>query len=539
MNDAVRSARLHAAPTLAPDTTSGFRSMPPDLLAQSCKRVVIAAMVFALMWLVTILLPLLDLIDDPTFPTPGYAVAGSGLAISIAMTLTAGRLHDRPELLLNVGLGFEVVTAFLVGVLRFWVLPAGAEPTVATAGVSWIVVVILVYPSIAPNTPTKILIASVLAASMDPVGIGVAKIRGLDVGATTAYHIQWFLPNYIAAVLAVIPAKIIARLSREVRHARELGSYRLENVIGRGGMGEVHRATHRLLARPAAIKLIRPEFLSSRGSTESVVVERFKREAQAAAELRSPNTIELYDFGVAADGTFYFVMEMLDGVDLETLVEEYGPIPAERAVYLVRQAALSLGEAHAHGLVHRDVKPSNIHTTRMGLALDFVKVLDFGLVKALGSRQEVKLTAPQVATGTPAFMAPEVALAEEADARADLYSLGCVAYWLLTGHLVYEADSPVKMMYRHIEGTPDPPSNRTELPIPPELDAIVLACLEKKPENRPESATDLIRLLDSVPFPEPWTDERAAQWWGRHHPHEASGEYCEPQMLAPALTAAS
>jgi len=538
MNDTTPSTRLHAAHTPGSGATSGFHSLPADVLAQSCKRVGIAGMIFALMWAVAIVLNLVGMTEGP-FPHPGYLVSAIGLVMSVAMVFVAGALHDRPRLLLDIGLGFEVATAFLAGLLRFWVLPEAIEPTVTTAGVSWIVVVILVYPSLAPSTPGKILAASLLAASMDPVGVGIAKLRGLEVAASAASHIQWFLPNYIAAILAVIPAKIIAGLSQQVGRARELGSYRLENVIGRGGMGEVHRATHRLLARPAAIKLIRPEFLNSSGNDQSVVVERFKREAQAAAELRSPNTIELYDFGIAADGTFYYVMEMLDGPDLESLVERYGPVPAERAGFLARQAALSLGEAHMHGLIHRDVKPSNIHATRMGLTLDFVKVLDFGLVKALNSPQEIKLTAPEVATGTPAFMAPEVALAEEPDARADLYSLGCVIYWLLTGQLVYEADNPIKMMYRHIDGTPQPPSARTELPIPQELDAIVLALLEKKPENRPAGATEFIRALDAVPFPEPWTDERARQWWGRHHPHEPSGEYCEPKMLAPALTAAS
>ena len=190
-----------------------------------------------------------------------------------------------------------------------------------------------------------------------------------------------------------------------------------------------------------------------------------------------------------------------------------------------------------HGLVHRDIKPGNIHTTRMGLSLDFVKVLDFGLVKALDSRQEIKLTAPDVATGTPAFMAPEVALGDEADARADIYSLGCVGYWLLTGQLVYESDSAVKMMYRHIEGDPVPPSSRTELPIPQELDALILACLGKKPDDRPNDAREVIRMLDAVSLPQPWTEANASQWWEHNYPHERSGEYCAPQILAPAFSA--
>jgi serine/threonine-protein kinase len=536
MTDTLPSTRLHAVRTPATRSGGTSGSLPPDILSQSCKRVGIAALVFAAMFTVAIVLNLL-VVDDAAFPFPGYLVAGIGVVMSLAMTFVAGALHDRPELLLNIGLGFEVAVAFLAGLLRFWVVPASTDPTLATAGVSWIVVVILLYPSIAPNTPTKILIASLLAASMDPAGIAIAKLRGLDVSLSAMNHIQWFLPNYLAAILAVIPSKIIVSLSREVRSARELGSYRLEDVIGRGGMGEVHRATHRLLARPAAIKLIRPEILQSSGDVQSVVIERFKREARAAAELRSPHTIELYDFGVANDGTFYYVMELLDGLDLETLVEKYGPIPAERAVHLLRQTCLSLGEAHMHGLVHRDIKPGNIHTTRMGLSLDFVKVLDFGLVKALDSRQEIKLTAPDVATGTPAFMAPEVALGDEADARADIYSLGCVGYWLLTGQLVYESDSAVKMMYRHIEGDPVPPSSRTELPIPQELDALIMACLGKKPDDRPDDAREVIRMLDAVSLPQSWTEANASQWWERNYPHERSGEYCAPQILAPAFSA--
>jgi serine/threonine-protein kinase len=310
-----------------------------------------------------------------------------------------------------------------------------------------------------------------------------------------------------------------------VTQARELGSYQLGELLGRGGMGEVYAARHRMLARPAAIKLIRPESIGAGNSDAArLVIQRFRREAQAAALLRSPHTISLYDFGVTDEGTFYYVMELLEGFDLDTLVKRFGPVPASRAVYLLRHACHSLGEAHARGLVHRDVKPSNIFTCRLGLSVDFVKVLDFGLVKHQRDSahgQTVLLTQPNVTTGTPAFMAPEMALGEEVDARADIYALGCVGYWLLTGRLVFEADTPVKMMLQHIQSEPAPPSRVSELPIPPELDRILVQSLSKKPADRPKDTNAIACMLAEVPLRDPWTRERAEEWWESHAPASA------------------
>ena len=523
--------------------SGGLSSLPPDVLSQSCKRVGTAAIVFAAVWAIYMVLPLV--LQDPetypfalVFPMPGYLVCGVGVVVSIGMAFVAGRLHDRPQLLLTLGLGFEVFSAFLLGFLNFWLLDviSQAGGSTASLGVSWIVLIILVYPAIAPNTPARILVASLLAASMDPLGLLIALASGAQLDVSLASLMNWFLPTYIAAFLAVIPANIISSLSRKVKHARDLGSYRLEEVLGRGGMGEVHRATHRMLARPAAIKLIRPDVLASGGDMQSVVIERFKREASAAAELRSPHTIELYDFGVSADGTFYYVMELLDGLDLESLVTKHGPVPPERAIHFLRQMSLSLGEAHMHRLIHRDIKPANVYASRLGLSVDFIKILDFGLVKALGTPQDVKLTAPEMTTGTPAYMAPEVAFGEDVDARADVYSLGCVTYWLLTGQLVFEAESPVKMMYRHIQEDPIPPSQRTELEIPQALDDLIMSALEKRPEDRPAHASEFGDRLREIGDIEPWTDERARQWWERHCPTAPVGEACEPRMLAPALS---
>lgn len=519
-------------------STGRWLSLPTELLEQSCKRVGIASLVFASLWALAIIMANVvarfvetPLLFEATWPMPGNVIAVIGLVLSVVMIFVAGSLHRRPNLLLDLGLGFEVLTAFLFGLLHMWVPPVGGQ------GVSWIVVVILVYPAIAPNTPGKIFLASILAASMDPVGYGIANLRGVEASWTTMETIWVFFPNYICALLAVIPAHIIRGLGRQVRKAKELGAYRLGGPIGKGGMGEVLHAEHRLLARPAAIKIIRPELLGAGSpSAQRVAVERFKREAQAAASLRSPHTIDLYDFGVAEDGTFYYVMELLDGMGLEDLVDRFGPVPPARAVHLARQACDSLAEAHARGLIHRDIKPSNIHTARMGLQVDFVKVLDFGLVKADQSREQTMLTQPHMTTGTPAFMAPELALGEpDIDRRVDIYALGGVLYWLVTGQLVFDADTPMKMMHRHISDVPEPPSTRTELEVPRELDELIVACLAKDRDDRPATAEQLAHGLAAVPLADTWTEQRAQRWWDTYLPQAQAPAKCDKGELAPAM----
>ena len=228
-------------------------------------------------------------------------------------------------------------------------------------------------------------------------------------------------------------------------------------------------------------------------------------------------------FGVSETGSFYYVMELLNGLDFEQLVRKFGPVPVERAIYLLRQTCASLAEAHESGLVHRDIKPANLHACRLGTSCDFVKVLDFGMVKSVKG-EETQLTAEGLAGGTPAFIPPELALGEGAvDGRADLYSLGCVAHWLLTGTLVFDAPSATRMIMDHVQTAPTPPSHLTELPVPPELDELVLACLANSPDDRPATATELALRLGDVPVPEPWTPERAERWWQRHRPDSGQG----------------
>jgi serine/threonine-protein kinase len=330
-------------------------------------------------------------------------------------------------------------------------------------------------------------------------------------------------PDYLLVGVAVVISHVVTTLGRQVAKAREMGSYQLGELLGRGGMGEVYKASHRMLARPAAIKLIRPEMLgSSEPAVAARAIARFRREAEAAAHLRSAHTVDLYDFGVTDDQTLYLVMEFLEGMDLESLVRQHGPIPAPRVVHILRQVCDSLEEAHARGLVHRDIKPANIYLGRVGCRDDFVKVLDFGLVKSASVGDETTLaTIEGVIMGTPAYMAPEMALGEDVDARADLYALGCVAYYLLTGEQVFTGEKVLAVITQHLQAVPVPPSKRTELPIPAALEHLVLACLAKKREDRPQTARQLAHALDTIAGMR-WSEDEAARWWKQHHPPRAS-----------------
>jgi serine/threonine protein kinase len=518
------SRRLLGRRPSTPVRTSGSsksgQDLPNDLMFQACRRVGIVSLVFASIWAFMTLMNkyVIHLISNPMatlYPYPGNVIGIAAVASSLFMVYLARKIGHKPHLLIDVGSGYLVLQCLLISLLTHW------RPFPLVPRVSWVCVAILTYPAIVPNTPRKTLIVSLLAASTEPLAMLFSEVRGVQPQGGWLYVVWTSLPNYIAAFLSVIPVKIIHGLGHQVRRARELGSYRLEEPLGKGGMGEVFRATHQMLARPAAIKLIRPEILSSSRGAARVIVERFRREAEAAASLRSPHTINLYDFGVANDGTFFLVTELLDGLDLESLVERFGPAPPERMVYLVRQVCDSLAEAHARGLVHRDIKPSNIFTCRMGLEVDFVKVLDFGLVKAIGeeSRDVTMLTAPDATTGTPAYIAPEVVRGDRvADHRVDIYTLGCVAYWLVTGRLVFQAPNAIQLMYQHANTPPVPPSQRSEFEIPPALDSVILACLAKFPEERPQSASELSQRLALAIQAPVWTEELAHRWWDRHHP---------------------
>ncbi len=337
---------------------------------------------------------------------------------------------------------------------------------------------------------------------------------------TTFEHISILVVMLlIGALVSVYGAHTTHLARKELFEAKQLGHYRLTEKIGTGGMGEVWRAEHDLLARPAAVKLIRPEVLGELNGGSAIALRRFEREARATAMLHSPHTIGIYDFGTTPDKTFYYVMEFLEGLDLETLIDRFGPVSAGRAVYLLKQVCKSLAEAHHTGLIHRDVKPANVYTTRQGLEYDFIKVLDFGLVKSrsASSGDTTRITMAGTTTGTPAYMAPELAVGKETvDERADIYSLGCVAYWLLTGRLVFENSNPVAMVVDHVNKAPTLPSQRTENEIPEELERVILSCLEKEPDARPSSALDLYNRLEACNLDSTWNQPQARDWWHLH-----------------------
>ncbi|HET7456429.1 MAG TPA: serine/threonine-protein kinase, partial [Gemmatimonadaceae bacterium] len=453
-------------------------------------------------------------------------IAAASIAISLALYFYTRHTRRDPRRVLDLGLVYLVVMGLALGLMIHTGVEPGDTPSanalLIRPEISWIGVVVLITAAIVPSTPGKMAIAGLIAVSMNPVAMLHIRSQGhWDFLRWTDVLLMHY-PDYILVGVGVLISRVVATLGHQVSKARELGSYHLGELLGRGGMGEVYRATHRMLARPAAIKLIRPEALVSTGDGEGaqMAIRRFRREAEAAANLRSPHTVEVYDFGVREDETLYYVMELLDGMDLETLVRQSGPLPASRAIYLLRQVCESLAEAHAEGLVHRDIKPANIHVGRVALRHDFVKVLDFGLVKssharpggAAAAREYSLATAAGLTPGTPAYMAPEMALGETVDGRTDLYALGCVAYYVLTGHLVFEAETPFQVIARHLQNDPEPPSQRTTNPVPPELDALVLRCLAKSPADRPQTATELDDALGALAIA-PWGEADARAWW--------------------------
>jgi serine/threonine-protein kinase len=495
-------------------------------LRQASQRLAVIALLAAVLWIVaTVLYHLIDLRSSGIATWTSFqssdVLVGGGAAVSLAMFFYVRHSSRDPRFILDLGLAFLVVTGAIIGQLLH------SNPAVHSSMIptlSWTGVLMLMFAATLPNDLVKTAVAGLLAVSMNPIGMLIARARGVwpFESALSAWTMHY--PDFLLIGVALVISRVVTGLGHQVARAREMGSYELGELIGRGGMGEVYKATHRMLARPAAIKLIRPDLLAARhGEQAEITIQRFSREATAAAQLRSPHTVGLYDFGTTDDGTLYFAMELLEGMDLESLVEQTGPLPPARVVHILRQACDSLAEAHASGLVHRDIKPANLHIGRFGLRDDFVKVLDFGLVTAGVAVQGPTQLATLVGTipGTPAYMAPEMALGERIDGRADIYALGCVAYYLLTGQLVFAAENAMQSLLRRLNEEPAPPSQRTELPIPADLEVIVLACIARQAASRPASAGDLERALAAVNVA-PWTNEQARHWWAVHYPESAS-----------------
>jgi len=318
----------------------------------------------------------------------------------------------------------------------------------------------------------------------------------------------------ILALVSVLITKALYHLRRSLHKAKRFGNYVVKRDLGEGGMGQVYVAQHALMCRPAAVKVMK-----SQSGDGPAALARFEREVQLSSTLTHPNTIMIYDYGRSGGDTFYYAMEYLEGLDLQALVDRFGPLGPERAAFILAQVCGSLAEAHEARIIHRDIKPSNIFLTSRGGIYDFVKVLDFGLAKQIERDEAAAITKTGLLFGTPRYMAPEsVSGSGEVDGRGDLYCLGAVSYWMLTGRPPFESRSCVEAIVDHVKTAPKPPSEFCELPIPPELDAVVLRCLEKRPEDRFQSATEVADALRAIPFAEPWTQARAREWWKLHLP---------------------
>ncbi|MCA9728274.1 MAG: serine/threonine protein kinase [Candidatus Eisenbacteria bacterium] len=451
--------------------------------------------------------------------------------LSVAMVLLSRVGRIRSVQILRAALVFEILlcaTLSITNPIAFY------DDTGALPILTWVTPLLILFALIVPFPPRITLLTAILAAATRPLGLLLLDWLGRVDVSGEAYFTSSFGPT-LGIVMAFFGSRVVHGLGLQVAEARRMGSYHLERLLGSGGMGEVWLARHRFLVRPAAVKLIRPEILGRGGVPASSLVDRFEREAQATASMRSPHTIGLYDYGITDSNVLYYVMELLDGYDVETLVERFGPLPAERAVHLLIQVCHSLAEAHEAGLIHRDIKPANLYVCRYGRDVDFVKVLDFGLVRmpAVAGESQLQLTSEQMVPGTPAYLSPEQASGlSPGDARSDLYALGCVAYWMLTGKLVFESAHPLQLLARHIQEEPVPPSARCETPIPSALDALVRRCLAKNPEQRPQTAVELREALEACPCETPWSEARAHAWWQRHAP--APTIEASPQSTAPA-----
>jgi len=386
---------------------------------------------------------------------------------------------------------------------------ASAYP--AETAVPWIIL-INIYAWFVPNSFRR---AVVVIGAMGIIPLAGAVLVSIEQpivrdrmfgGGGFSALLLWLV---ISGVTAIYGSFRIGRLRREAYDAKQLGSYSLKKKLGAGGMGEVHLAEHQLLKRPCAIKLIRAE-----KADDATAIARFESEVQATAGLTHVNTVEIYDFGYTQDGTFYYAMEYLPGMDLQAAVDKTGPMPAARVVHLLKQVSSALGEAHRAGLIHRDIKPGNIFATERGGVLDVAKLLDFGLVKSLDTPDSSpEITIEGAVIGSPMYAPPERVLGEsEPDARGDIYSLGATAYFLLTGRPVFQGDKVLKVLFAHANEHPTPLSELRP-DIPADVEAIIMQCLAKNPDQRFQTAEELETALLATTCSTAWTQQQARESW--------------------------
>jgi serine/threonine protein kinase len=429
-------------------------------------------------------------------------------------------------LLLTMGVGlchrhkFEILTLRVAELVIFglpavffvfmqWLELRANEHFVSGVAAPWMLLV-LVYSLFIPNTWKRaaVFLSTFAAAPVVIVILARINFENVDRAVSGQNVISLFMTMLLAGIAGAYGVFTINRLRHEAFEAKQLGQYRLKRLLGAGGMGEVHLAEHQLMKRPVAIKLIKPS-----KAADPQALARFEREVRATAKLTHWNTIEIFDYGHTDDGTFYYVMEYLPGKSLADLVAHHGALAPARVVYLLEQICQALGEAHGLGLIHRDIKPGNIFAAERGGVYDVAKLLDFGLAKPIMSTGDVALTQEGSITGSPLFMAPEQATGDsEPDARSDIYALGAVGYYLLTGHPPFEGDNPVKIMLAHVRQQIIPPS-QLESGIPRDIERVVLKCLEKNPADRYASTEELAEALAECELQNRWTRADAAQWW--------------------------
>jgi serine/threonine-protein kinase len=358
------------------------------------------------------------------------------------------------------------------------------------------------------------------------------------VQARIPFLVPGILWSLCAVALSTLASAIIFGLRRRVSEARRLGQYTLEEKLGEGGMGAVYRARHAMLRRPTAVKILPPERSGAHN------LKRFEREVQTTSLLSHPNTVAVYDYGRTPEGLFYYAMEYLEGLDLERLVRGFGPLPPGRAIHVLTQVAGALGEAHGFGLIHRDVKPGNVILCERGGAPDVAKVLDFGLVRDLGTARPGTESALDLVTGTPLYLSPEAITApDRVDARSDLYAAGALLYFLLSGQNAFEGATVVEVCAHHLHTAPLPPSAKLGRPVPADLEAVVLACLEKDPARRPQTAEELRERLEGCSSAGRWGEREAREWWRRnkdrvravHEPGRAPGPDSSLRPMAVSL----
>jgi serine/threonine-protein kinase len=407
---------------------------------------------------------------------------------------------------------FGLTTTFFVNVQHFDVLyTTKIQQHIPSTVAIWFTL-IFIYAIYIPNTWRRaaIVLACMLAAAVGGYTFDVMYFA--DVAEVADRHDPFSSMLLLTAIgygSSVYGTYLINSLRVRAFEAQRFGQYRLKRLLGAGGMGEVYLAEHQLLKRPCALKLIRPN-----KADDPRTLARFEREVRTIATLTHWNTVEIFDYGRAEDGTFYYVMEYLPGLSIADLVERHGPLPPARVIFLLEQVCDALREAHGIGLVHRDVKPGNIFAAKRGGVYDVAKLLDFGLVKSSADDVDsTHLTLDGTITGSPLYMSPEQASGEsDPDARSDIYALGAVAYFMLVGRPPFEGDKPLKVLFAHANEPVTPPSQLRD-DIPDDLEEIVLRCLAKRPADRFQDAAALAQALRSCELWGGWTRENAAHWW--------------------------